>query len=166
MQEYIYTLNDSDYIEYLEDTATRDRTVVFRSLLFTYGSLPVLGLALWLMGVRKVLIYAALLLLFFLWVPLSKQMIGKLIRSSIEKKLKESGERKYSEMKVSVHDGRAVVKTGNDTSEQRILGCRMFGHLLVLTMENGADLLIPSRVFKEDAEAGLLMKEIKGENKE
>lgn len=161
MQEYTYTLNDDDYIEYLEAKTLSDKMVIFRSLLLTYGSLPILALAVYLMGVRKLWVYLVLVLLFIVWIPLSRKLLWKIINSNIRTKLEEAGNRNYKEMKISVKDGDITVTTGKETKTVKAAGYRLYRHLLIMNLADGSDLLIPQRIFGSEKDLGDLMKELR-----
>ena len=163
MQKYTYTLQDNDYIEYLEKQATDNKMIVYRSLLFTYGSIPVLACAFYATGIRKLSVYCILLLLFLIWIPISKGIIGKIFRSSIQKKMEEAGERSYHEMTVQIDHQNIMVKSAKENTSDRIAGYQAFGHLLVLQLAAGNQLILPSRIFKDEKDLAGLMKEIQGE---
>ena len=163
MQKYTYTLQDNDYIEFLENQAAGNKMIIYRSLLFTYGSIPVLACAIYAMGVRKLPVYLILLLLFLIWIPISKQIIGRIIRHSIEKKLTEMGDRSYKQMTVEIDHLDVNVKTAKNKTTDRIAGYQAFGHLLVLQLANGGQLLLPSRIFQDEKELAGLMTELRGE---
>jgi len=160
MKQYTFTLEDSDYIEYLENQAANDSLIQLRSILFTYGSLPVLACALYATGVRNLYVYAAVLLLSLVWIPFSKKVVGRIIRASIEKQLGETGTRNYREMTVGVKDGTVEITAGNHKSETGIAGYAAYGHQLVLQTASGDALILPSRIFKDEKDLAGLLKEL------
>ena len=163
MQKYTYTLQDNDYIEYLEKQATGSKMIIYRSLLFTYGSIPILALAIYAMGIRRLPVYLILLLLFFIWIPISKAIVGKVFRSSIEKKLSEKGDRNYQEMTVQIDHQDVQVTSAKQKVKDKIAGYQAFGHLLVLQLSEGGQVILPSRIFHDEKDLAGLLKEIQGE---
>ncbi len=163
MHEYTYTLQDNDYIEYLENQASENKMIFYRSLLFTYGSVPILACAVYAMGIRKLPVYCILLLLFLAWIPVSKKIIGKVFRTSIEKKLEETGKRNYRQMTVQIDHRDVQVTSEKQKTSDQIASYQAFGHLLVLQLAGGSQLLLPSRIFPDEKDLADLLKEIKGE---
>jgi|GEM_PF-5734712 len=160
MKEYNYALQDSDYVEYLENQAAGDSLIALRSLLLTYGSMPVLACALYASGVRSVYAYLILLLLCFIWIPFSKRIVGRVIHSSIEKKLNEAGKCTCREMSVRVNGRDVAVTDEKETASSQIVSYQAFGHLLVLQLLQGKILILPSRIFSSERELAELMSEI------
>ncbi len=163
MQVYQYSLRDSDYVQYLEGQASENGIVRFRTLLFVFGTIPVAALAVHLMGFSGRYLQLSFLLLFFLWIPWSRKMVMKWIEQTVRKKLEETPDRRYPEMKVSL-DGRNIsVLQNSGRSESRVTGYKAYGMILVLYLENGNQLIVPSRIFNEENKLADLLREIRQE---
>ncbi|HAE15486.1 MAG TPA: hypothetical protein DCG51_02950 [Erysipelotrichaceae bacterium] len=160
MQKYRYSLNDSDYVEYLAGLATENRIVQFRSILFTFGSVPVAALACRLSGVTNKYVYLGLLLLLILWIPFSKRIVGRIIEGTARKKLERSPERHYPEMSVRLEGRNITVSQKGQEVNSQVAGYKTFGTIMILLMNNGSQVIIPSRLFQKEQTLTDLLREL------
>lgn len=149
MQEYTYTLNDSDYIEYLEAQAGEDKIVQVRSLTFTYLSIPVAGCIMYAMSIKNPLYYAALLAVYPLWVYLSKKIIGSIVLSIAQKTLKKNKNMKYHEILAKFRN-REVEIDSNGTTRAEVCSYKLLRHVILLQLNNGDCLILPQRALHDE----------------
>ena len=160
MQKYEYRLNDNDYVEYLEGIAAENHIVQFRSLLFTFGAVPIAGLALRMMGVRNLYVYAGILLLYLFWIPCSRKIIRKVVDFAARKKLEKMPARNYPVMRIKL-DGKNISVTQKDEETVSVVvGYKVFGTMMILLMQNGNQVIVPSRIFNEKMKMTGLLREL------
>ena len=152
MQVYKYTLNDDDYIEYLASAGMNDPKVKVRSLTFTFF-IPILtGCIMYTMGVRRWYWYLILLLASIGWYFLSQRILSRFFGIKTKDTIDKKGERKYFPITLTVDKGAYSATVNGKTVKGSISDYTIMNRIIVLFPDNGAPMLVPSRVFDGDHE--------------
>lgn len=152
MQEYRYTLNDNDYVEYMAATGATDSKVKVRAATFTFF-IPILtACIMFAMGVRKWYWFLIPLALSPLWYFFSQRILGLFFGIKTKDAIDKQGERKYFPITLKLNKGTYSASVKGNTIKGKISDYTIMNHVIVLFPENGSPVLVPSRVFEDDPE--------------